>query len=378
MKILAIETSCDDTALSLVEAEGGLEEPRFKVLAHLVSSQTKIHEEWGGVVPMLAKREHGKNLVPLLLKLLKETNLSGAEPYAGSNKEEIEKILEREPELKENFFQYVINLRAPEIDAIVVTYGPGLEPALWVGLNFARALSLLWHKPLIPVNHMEGHIYASLAATDQIIEFPALALLVSGGHTELVLVKNWLEYQILGQTRDDAVGEAFDKVARILGLPYPGGPEISRLAKTGEKKKEFTLPRPMIHSDNYDFSFSGLKTAVLYMVKKIPELTEEIKASIAREFEDSVVEVLTTKTHRALDEFSPATVIIGGGVSANNALRTSLEKLLSAYPDKKLLLPDRQLSTDNATMIAIAGYLHYLSSPQITPEPLRALGNLSL
>jgi len=380
MKILAIETSCDDTAISLLEAEGSMNDLSFKVLSHTVSSQVHLHKEWGGVVPMLAKREHGKNLLPLLLQVLKESNLLKEKEITQDKKEKVEKILEREPELKEAFLENIFKLEIPEIDLIAVTQGPGLEPALWVGLNFAQALSLVWDKPLVPVNHLEGHIYASLAeelASEKKMESPALALVVSGGHTELVLIKDWLNYEILGKTRDDAAGEAFDKVARILDLPYPGGPQISKLAEMGELKPEYSLPRPMIKSDDYDFSFSGLKTAVLYLVKKIPEMTEVIKASIAREFQNAVVETLVEKTRRAIEEFGPKTVVVGGGVSANKFLKQSFEKMMAHYPETKLIFPESIYSTDNATMIAVAGYLRYLTGETST-DHLAAKGNLTL
>ncbi|MCX6714054.1 MAG: hypothetical protein NTV48_03045, partial [Candidatus Vogelbacteria bacterium] len=281
MIILAIETSCDDTAVSIIDAKGGFKKPVFKVLAHNISSQTEIHQKWGGVVPNLAKREHGLNLVPILLKSLAETfdkskiknqkskiqskNIKNEEKL----RKKIEKILEREPELKELFLTYLLNITAPKIDAIAVTKGPGLEPALWVGINFAKALSLLWNIPVIPTNHLAGHLYSSLITQpsnyvypvvknsdfsttganlltkSNKLEFPALALIISGGHTELILVKNWLKYQVIGRTRDDAVGEAFDKVARILGLPYPGGPAIAELADktpiSADKKQVLNL-----------------------------------------------------------------------------------------------------------------------------------------
>jgi N6-L-threonylcarbamoyladenine synthase len=264
-----------------------------------------------------------------------------------------------------------------------VTQGPGLEPALWVGLNFAKALALIWKTPIIPVNHMEGHLLASLAQPSDgggialaAPQFPAIGLLVSGGHTELVLMRDWEQYEIIGETKDDAVGEAFDKVARILGLPYPGGPEISRIAEKG-RPNIYPLPRPMLRSKDYSFSFSGLKTAVLYLVQKLGTISAEEKADIAREFEEACVEVLVTKTFRAIEEWSAMSVILGGGVSANKRLRESLAHMINEqYPSATLYIPVPSLSTDNALMIAIAASL----SPNIAKDPqsLRAQGNWRL
>lgn len=392
MLILAIETSCDDTAISLVKAQGGFEHPQFTVLAHNVSSQTKIHEKWGGVVPSLAKREHGRNLIPLLLKSLKDASRRQDNPRPKPDptiSKKIQKILEREPELFELFNQTIPFLKIPKIDAIAVTEGPGLEPALWIGINFARALSLIWNKPLIPVNHLEGHLYASVinqrAKGQKTLQFPALALIISGGHTELVLVRNWLKHKQLGGTRDDAVGEAFDKVARLLDLPYPGGPQIAKLAtETKDKSKNpFSLPRPMINSPDFDFSFSGLKTAVLYLTQKLKaenRLDKKTKALIAADFQQACIDVLLAKTKKAIVKFKPKTVIAGGGVIANQELRRQLTEMVSQnFPDLSLFIPDFNYTTDNATMIAAAGYLRSLSNKKIKIAPeLRARGQMPL
>ncbi|MBI5405958.1 tRNA (adenosine(37)-N6)-threonylcarbamoyltransferase complex transferase subunit TsaD, partial [Candidatus Kaiserbacteria bacterium] len=296
----------------------------------------------------------------------------------------------REPGLVEAFFEFISECEPPEIDAIAVTAGPGLEPALWVGINFAKALALVWDKPLVAVNHMEGHICAALAysAHEKLIiknvELPTLALLISGGHTELVLMKKWLEYELIGQTRDDAVGEAFDKVARMLALPYPGGPEISRLAeearKLGGPASKFTLPRPMIDSLTCDFSFAGLKTAVLYLLRNNPNVTEREKKYIAHEFENAVADVLWKKTSRALEETGARTLVIGGGVSANTHIRRVFtEKIKNEYPNVTFRIPSAALTTDNAVMIALAGFYHALRAEYIEPiDKLRASGNLSL
>ncbi len=375
MRILAIETSCDDTAVSLVEAGGDLSAPQFTVLAHEVSSQTATHAAWGGVVPALAKREHGKNLVPLLTQVLTKVEVSEDKPEI--NKIELEKILEREVELKDNLINFLSKTPVPKIDAIAVTQGPGLEPALWVGLNAARALALAWGKPLIPANHLEGHIISPL--TEPItIKFPALALIVSGGHTELDLVHEWGKYEQIGATRDDAVGEAFDKVARLMGLSYPGGPEISRLASYCQGvalTEKWQLPRPMIDSPDFDFSFSGLKTAVRYAIEKHGEMSEKDKQTLAHEFQNAVIDVLTVKTKKALEQFNIQTLIIGGGVVANVALRESFTNLAKEN-NLTLLLPNQALSTDNATMIAMAAYIRYLKNEFIAPDQIPSADTL--
>ena len=409
MLILGIETSCDETAVCIVSATGDKNSPVFSILGNALNSQTKIHEQYGGVFPALAKREHSKNLIPLFKKVLEE---SGFEKKLTTNnsqqttREEIKKMLEKEPELLEQFLHYLPTIEKPPIDAIAVTVGPGLEPALWVGINFARALSLAWGIPIIPVNHMEGHIISVLVNRNEIsntqfpisnsktkdyqpitnnshVLFPALALLISGGHTELILIESWGKYSNIGQTRDDAVGEAFDKVARMLGLPYPGGPQISALAEISRNNAEqtqtnFKLPRPMLHTKDFDFSFSGLKTAVLYLLKDIGTPTKADRETIAREFEDAVTEVLVTKTKKALERYGAQTLIIGGGVIANTHIRKAFEKMVTEYPDTGLFFPNLALSTDNAVMIACAGYMQHLTKPsESTRTPLVAKGNLS-
>ena len=357
MKILSIETSCDETAISIVETGDGV---TFEILGNALISQIEHHKEYGGVFPTIAKREHIKNLPILLEQVLKE---------AGSK---------------------------DDIDAIAVTYGPGLEPALWTGINFAEGLALKWSKPIVPVNHMEGHIFSALLEEKRgkdefsILNFkfpntPLLALLISGGHTQLVLSEKFLEYKIIGETLDDAVGEAFDKVARMMDLPYPGGPEISKLAEKCRRPtstlSDFKFPRPMINSGTCDFSFSGLKTSILYTIKKIPELTEEIKQKIAKEFEDAVIEVLISKTKKALEETGAQTLVIGGGVSANEKIKIAFENMIkNKFSEVKLFVPDRELSTDNAIMIAVAGYFRYKqNSKKYTKDlEIKADGNLTL
>jgi N6-L-threonylcarbamoyladenine synthase len=391
MKILAIETSCDETAIAVVEAEGDEKSANFRILGNTLLSQIEIHREYGGVFPALAKREHAKNLVPLLDAALEEAELLHEDTQAipEDTREKIVKLLEREPGLEEQFFEFVSECEAPAIDAIAVTAGPGLEPALWVGINFAKALALLWDKPLIAVNHMEGHILSALAEQltgDSLqvtgIRMPVLALLISGGHTELVLMKEWLRYELIGQTRDDAVGEAFDKVARMLELPYPGGPEISRLAESARNEngeRPFTLPRPMLHDATCDFSFAGLKTAVLYLLKNRDDLNETERKRLAQEFEDAVADVLWKKTARALDSTDAHTLVLGGGVSANTHIRRVFtEKMQEAYPHAALRIPSAALTTDNAIMIALAGYFRALKKDFTAPDAVRANGNAHL
>jgi N6-L-threonylcarbamoyladenine synthase len=399
MKILAIETSCDETAIAILEAEGDETSARFRVLGNALLSQIEIHKEYGGVFPALAKREHAKNLVPILEAALEEAELLHEDTQAlpEETHAEIVKLLAREPGLTESFIDFVSECEPPAIDAIAVTAGPGLEPALWVGINFARALALVWNKPLVAVNHMEGHVLAGLASSQgdtlriSDMNLPVLALLISGGHTELVLMKEWLQYELVGQTRDDAVGEAFDKVARMLGLPYPGGPELSKLAEQVRsggfvnplsdrgftKPPLFTLPRPMINEQSCDFSFAGLKTAVLNLLKKQSDIGEQEKRHIAHEFENAVGDVLWKKTARALDETGAQTLVIGGGVSANAHIRRVFTaNIASDYPHVSLRIPQPTLTGDNAIMIGLAGF--YRASRKEFSTDITAQGNLSL
>jgi N6-L-threonylcarbamoyladenine synthase len=387
-----------------------------------LNSQIEIHKEYGGVYPNLARREHSKNLVPILEQTLEESGLLknlNAPKQHSDILENVRMLLEREPELLEIFMEVIPKIKRPEIDYIAVTYGPGLEPALWVGINFAKALSVIWNIPLIPVNHMEGHVLSVLLKEPQKdadrtqknaeldphldasrpselqpttynlqprITFPALALLISGGHTELVLMKDWLKYELIGETQDDAVGEAFDKVARMMGLPYPGGPQISALAESARMNadstqtnadKKFNLPKPMINSSNCHFSFSGLKTAVLYRLKDL-KLDNETKAQMAREFEDTVVEVLLKKTQKAIEENEVRTLIIGGGVIANREIRKAFQEF-AKEKELNLLIPEMKLTTDNAIMIGIAGYFRALKNPKgVDIGDIRADGNLRL
>lgn len=371
-KVLAIETSCDETGIAIVSLENG----KYSVLADALNSQIDIHKEFGGVFPMIAKREHGQNALPLLQICLAAVTGTSIAP----TQEQIDRALahlEREKELKElmeNELQKTDSFlfTKPNIDALVVTAGPGLEPALWVGISFAKALAVLWNTPILPINHMEGHIASIMAEAVNEPLFPAFALLISGGHTEVVLMKDWGSYEVIGKTRDDAVGEAYDKVARILGLGYPGGPEISKRAttlRTNHSKQDLesmcrtyniTLPRPMIQSKDLDFSFSGLKTAVLYLVRDLKvkgELSEEQINLICYEFEEAVVEVLVAKLMFAKRTHDAKTLVVAGGVIANTYIREKLEQWCAEL-DMQYHKPEKHLATDNAVMIGLAGLIH--------------------
>ena len=320
MIVLGVESSCDETGIALYDTERGL-------LAHALHSQVAMHEAYGGVVPELASRDHVRRAIPLLEQVLAESNESVA-----------------------------------SIDAIAYTQGPGLAGALLVGASVANGLALALNKPVIGVHHLEGHLLSPLLAA-QAPEFPFVALLVSGGHTQLMRVDDVGEYTMLGETLDDAACEAFDKSAKLLGLGYPGGPAISRLAELGNPSL-FELPRPMLHSKNLDFSFSGLKTAVLTLVKKQEgELTETIRAAIARAFVDAIVEVLVAKCLAAIKQTGMKRLVIAGGVGANTQLRKALNEA-AVKKRFEVFYPDLALCTDNGAMIALAGALRIARNPQ--------------
>lgn len=391
MRILSIETSADETGVSLIQINGDFPHATYEVLGNGLSSQIKEHTKWGGIVPNIAKREHAKYAPILLEEVLDQAELLEEEASELSKQQmhELAEILIREPELYEQLAAWSERFAQPDIDAIAVTTGPGLAPALWVGVNFAKALAYLWNVPVIPVNHMEGHVLASIFDVDRDdqlsdITFPALSLLISGGHTEFVCMSAWGQYEKIGQTRDDAVGEAFDKVARLMGLPYPGGPHISKLAQKARVKQlppyKDDLPRPMLNSGDLDFSFSGLKTAVRYAIADT-ELNESEQMALARDFEDCVAETLIGKTKQALEQTNAQTLIVGGGVSANQYLRHQFElQLTTQYPELTVFFPMPGLSTDNSVMIALAGHakLDGKLAPQAAIDLLRADGNKSL
>jgi len=382
MLIFSIETSCDETAAAILKFDNNGE---FEVLSSQVSSQIKVHAKWGGIVPNLAAREHSKNLVPVINQTFKKAHL-----------------------------------KAEDIDLFCVTEGPGLIPALLLGVNVAKTLSYFNQKPLIGVHHIEGHIYSNLINGNKgdlnKFKFPVLNLVISGGHTQLILMRDHLNYEIIGQTQDDAVGEAYDKVAKMLGFEYPGGPVISEQANEAEKLKNSRLanffvktsatrsiyqlskllsllgfssnfaqtcafcknkedylnikfPRPMLSNPGLDFSFSGLKTAVLYFYqkleeKKLPKSEMEIwHKFISKAFQDAVVDVLKIKTLRAIKKHQPKTVLLSGGVSANSKIFETLkEELTEQYPEIVFNSPEISLCGDNASMIGVAGIAKYLYS----------------
>ncbi len=372
MKILAVETSCDDTGIAILKISGDKKSPSFNVLSNIVSSQIEVHKKYGGVYPAMAKREHQKNLVPTFVKALKEAGLL---KLGKTNKNpDLKDILEREQDLQKKLIPFLKKYKKPAIDLISVTNGPGLEPCLWVGVNFAKALSSFWNIPIVPVNHVESHILVNLLENKD-IKFPAVALVVSGGHTQIILVKSIGKYQILGETRDDAAGECFDKCAKILGLGYPGGPIISKLAEN--VKTEKALPRPMIGTKDYDFSFSGLKTAVLYADRKITNKNGEYKKQMASEVQQAIIDVLIKKTIKAVRDFNAKSLILGGGVSANKELRKQFQaKLEKEHSATKFFVPKPNLSTDNALMTAITGFYHKKNT--VGWKLIQADGNLRI
>jgi len=407
MIILAIDTSCDDTCITILEVGSR----KLELRSNIVSSQVKIHAKYGGVYPTLAKREHQRNLVPILKKALVESRLLNSKLKIQNEKlqfeiKNLEKILEREKYLFINLKKFLKKCEKPKIDAstssastlsdnrrvdlITVTVGPGLEPCLWTGVNFAKALSYFWNLPIIPINHIEAHIFANFVGSNSKFKiqnskflFPAICLVVSGGHTQLILMKDFGQYKILGETRDDAAGECLDKCARILGLGYPGGPAIEKQAekfKVYGLRSKVRLPRPMIHQKNFDFSFSGLKTAVLYDFKNRPpkiRQSREYIREMAAEVQQAIVDVLISKTLKAAKEYRARSIILGGGVAANNELRKQL-KVQSLKFKVKFLVPPKIFCTDNAAMVAIAGYFNYLKGKIKNWENIKVNANLKI
>jgi N6-L-threonylcarbamoyladenine synthase len=365
MRILSIETSCDETAIALMDIRGNLSDEKklkIKIIKSAIASQVKLHAKYGGVVPNLAKREHIRNLPILLERVM-------------SNSKVIDPI-----------------------DLIVVTVGPGLEPALWTGIQFAKELSKKLRKPLIGANHLDGHLYSFLLAKRKSASksglFPMVSLIVSGGHTILAAMKNLKSYKKLGETLDDAAGESFDKVARLLNLPYPGGPALEKLARKGSPDS-IPFPSPMANQKNYDFSYSGLKTAVLYYLKNLGssakdfsltakerkqlkdiESQSNIQANIAASFQRAAFEALAKKSVRAVKEFGARSITIGGGVAANKMLSKMIKKEANAKElDVKVIVPPLKYCMDNAVMIGLGAYVARMRGKKYA---LEADGNLNM
>jgi len=394
MKILAIETSCDDSCIALAECSAN----KFKLISNLISSQVEIHRKWGGVYPTLARREHQKNLTPLLSQTLKNVNVlkNSKSKIQDAKSKELKNILEREKILFKKLSKFLEKSGKPKIDLIAVTIGPGLDPCLWTGVNFARALSYYWDLPIMGINHIEAHIFANdnFSIMNEKKNLPALALIVSGGHTQIVLIKKLGNYRILGETRDDAAGEAFDKIARILGLDYPGGPaiakEAAKLPMTNHKllmindELSINLPRPMLNTKDYDFSFSGLKTAVLYDYKKRTKKEKESKQYIqamAREAQQAIIDVLIKKTIKAAKDYKVKSIILGGGVTANKELRKQFQQRIEKENSRfELHISSPKYCTDNAAMIAATACFHKTINNQALDNwrNIKALPNLRI
>lgn len=324
--VLGIESSCDETSVAVVK--NGRE-----VLSNVISSQIDIHEKFGGVVPEIASRNHVEAISNVTKKALEEAKVT-----------------------------------MEDIDAIACTYGPGLVGALLVGVSYAKALSYATGKPLIGTNHLEGHIAANYI-THKDLKPPFLCMVVSGGHTHLIHIKDYKEFEILGKTKDDAIGEAFDKVARVIGLGYPGGPKVDKLAKEGEPN----IVLPKTHFENLDFSFSGIKTAVINLHHKQPDIN---KADLCASFEKTVTDMLLTNVQKAMKEYDIHTVALAGGVSANSYIRERF-KQLEEIPGIQVYYPEPILCTDNGAMIAAAGYYNYIHK-QVSDLTLNAIPNLKI
>jgi len=393
MKILAIETSCDDTGIAIIKTSGK-KRPCFDILSNIVSSQVKIHQKYGGVYPTLAKREHQKNLVPVLKQALRKAKIlkvsSSKHQVVNKNKnKKLEEILIREREVYQKLERFFKKYQKPKIDAIAVTKGPGLEPCLWVGVNFAKALSYYWKIPIISINHIKAHIFVNVLTGFKnrqhltVNDFPAVCLIVSGGHTQLFLMENFGKYKMLGETRDDAAGECFDKTARVLGLGYPGGPAIAAEAtKPHGERVSVKLPRPMMHTKDYDFSFSGLKTAVLYDFKKRSKkvrTSQKYIKEMSTEIQQAIIDVLIKKTIKAVKNYKAKTLLLGGGVIANKELRKQLkEKIKKEQLNLEYLIPDIKHCTDNAVMVGIAGYFRWRNGKIDNWKNIKAEANLRI
>ncbi len=363
MTILGIETSCDETAAAIVQ-DG------TRILSNVVASSIQLHAKTGGIIPEIAAREQIKCILPVIKQALKDTKIQRYKDTKKKNKNSPNILVS----------QY------PNIDAIAVTIGPGLIGSLLVGVETARTLSWLWNKPIVPVNHLKAHLYANFLnqqLNKRTIEqsvFPAIGLIVSGGHTDLVLIKNHGDLKWLGGTRDDAAGECFDKCARLLGLGYPGGPAIETCASKFNNRtieqlnnEAIKLPRPMINQDNFDFSFSGLKTAVLNHVKHfklMEQWNNRTREQLAFQLQEAITDVLVTKTLNATQKFKVKSILLGGGVAANSLLRKKLN-VKCQMSNVKCFVPSAQLCTDNAAVIASYAYFNYKPVPwkKIKPNP---------
>ncbi|MDO8460840.1 MAG: tRNA (adenosine(37)-N6)-threonylcarbamoyltransferase complex transferase subunit TsaD, partial [bacterium] len=356
MIILGIETSCDETGASVIEAKE--KDSKVKLLSNVIASSLSQHAKTGGIIPETAAREQIKYIIPVIKQALIESNL-----YPPSS---IRQLADNLP--SSTFYR-------PPIDAIAVTVGPGLIGSLLVGVETAKTLAYVWNKPIIPVNHLIGHIYANWIkchpdpehseGEGSKIEFPAIALIVSGGHTDLVLMRNHGKIQWLGGTRDDAAGEAFDKIGRLLGLPYPGGPAIEKASERGDASR-FTFPKPMIDSKDFDFSFSGLKTAALRTINKChseldsESLPEQIVNDLCTSVQQAIIDVLIKKTLKAAQKHKVKSILLGGGVSANQKLRNDLKLKIENFKLKiPFFAPEKWLCTDNAAMIGAAAFFNY-------------------
>ncbi|OGH20693.1 MAG: tRNA (adenosine(37)-N6)-threonylcarbamoyltransferase complex transferase subunit TsaD [Candidatus Levybacteria bacterium RIFCSPHIGHO2_02_FULL_37_13] len=382
MTILGIESSCDETSASVIEAKNN--DKKVTILSNVVASSLRIHAKTGGIIPENAAREQVKYIIPVITKALKDSNL-----YPPSSK---------------NYLQSSTIYR-PNIDAIAVTVGPGLIGSLLVGVETAKTLAYVWQKPIIPVNHLIGHIYANFiresskfkvqsSKSDTEVSFPAISLIVSGAHTDLVLMKKHGDLQLIGGTRDDAAGECFDKCARLLGYDYPGGPKISQLAEKGNPKA-FQLPRPMTDSKDFDFSFSGLKAAFMRLVNEtfsitntpvsknfrwkhialeetLSESKKQILSDLCASLEQAIVDVLVSKTLKVAQKYKVKSILLGGGVAANQKLRTDLQSsIINLKSSIKFFAPPKSLCTDNAAMIASAAFFNHKPVPwqNLTANP---------
>lgn len=333
MKILGIETSCDETAAAVVENG-------TKILSNVAASSLPLHAKTGGIIPEVAAREQAKAIIPVIKLAL--ANSPRSTDHRQKNKA-------------------VVSGRSAvdEVDAISVTFGPGLVGSLLVGVEVAKALSYVWNKPLVPINHLVGHLYASWLDNPNPPKFPLIALIASGGHTELLYVAGHGKWKSLGGTRDDAAGEVLDKTARLLGLGYPGGPAIEKAAAMGNPAS-FNLPRPLIDSEDFDFSFSGLKTAVVNLVNQLASpLTDRVVDDLAASIQEAVADVLVQKTIKAAREFKVHSIVLGGGVAANKNLREKFNERFNG----EVYFPTTKLSTDNAAVIASAAYFNYKPVP---------------